>query len=663
MIANNENEGDIKLLNVDNLNNNYDTIKTVYNGKISIKELTNNSNNNNNNNNNNSNNNNNDLEITELSQSKNLLSQKLDSQPIQVLSREKRQALYGIDCISDVVFSKWKVGNEYVKALTIKNITTKTQKIKYVLPDSKVFLLDFPHTITLCAGMSTSIPITFIPEEKKIYEEVLPVDCSFGRFYINISSSIPKHAIDIPKSISFGYCPINEVERKTFVLKNIGELVTTFEWKFCKPFQLKPEKGKIEPKKSITIEVLFQPSEASVYNANVICVFGDDSNLNSTTLQRCLKIDGTGKFSYICIEENTKNFDFGEVYIGDEMEYPFNIVNYSNVVSNFKIKAENTKTKSIFKFLSMSGSIPPGGVYKNKIIYVPNCPNLQSIEYFNIETVSGNNIDIKCSGTGIGPTVSFSTNIINFNAVEEGSKNVKIFYLRNTSKTPAFFNFKIEEGAVFQFDKISGVVNAESELLITVTFQPFKTINYYRRVYCLIENADTLCLDILGTCFNDKRRPVTITPQVLEAYRKRIDNGLFFLSPENIDEMLKNNFIIMKDGGLTFSTLKKYVQSSKIEEHPYDECIGSSEYYNQDTNQNLEVTLVDNFIDFGSCSMYRIIESKSIRINNNTRGIVACAWIFPWETKKNKTRRCNIFSYSKNSNYLTKRIISIQSFI
>jgi len=46
------------------------------------------------------------------------------------------------------------------------------------------------------------------------------------------------------------------------------------------------------------------------------------------------------------------------------------------------------------------------------------------------------------------------------------------------------------------------------------------------------------------------------------------------------------------------------------------------------------VTLVDNFIDFGSCSMYRIIESKSIRINNNTRGIVACAWILPWETKK-----------------------------
>jgi len=95
--------------------------------------------------------------------------------------------------------------------------------------------------------------------------------------------------------------------------------------------------------------------EASVYNANVICVFGDDSNLNSTTLQRCLKIDGTGKFSYICIEENTKNFDFGEVYIGDEMEYPFNIVNYSNVSKSYfiykKKKKKKKKKKLIFVYI------------------------------------------------------------------------------------------------------------------------------------------------------------------------------------------------------------------------------------------------------------------------------------------------------------------------
>jgi len=64
-----------------------------------------------------------------------------------------------------------------------------------------------------------------------------------------------------------------------------------------------------------------------------------------------------------------------------------------------------------------------------------------------------------------------------------------------------------------------------------------------------------LCLwqyvDILGTCFNDKRRPVTLSAQNLEAYKKRIENGLFFLSPENLDEVNGlinyNNRLILKN--------------------------------------------------------------------------------------------------------------------
>jgi len=92
MIVNNENENDIKLIN--NIENgateNYDSIK--FNGKISINEL------------------NNNLDLNNLYKSKQSVSSKYDNNetlPFQVLPREKRQALYGIDCISDVVFSKW----------------------------------------------------------------------------------------------------------------------------------------------------------------------------------------------------------------------------------------------------------------------------------------------------------------------------------------------------------------------------------------------------------------------------------------------------------------------------------------------------------------------------------------------------------------------------
>jgi len=104
MIVNAENENDMKLLNIDNISNinninnindindvndNFNNIKTIYSGRIKIEDITN------------------DNTSNTLNLKPKTLIQKLDSSSIQVLPREKRKALYGIDCISDVVFSKW----------------------------------------------------------------------------------------------------------------------------------------------------------------------------------------------------------------------------------------------------------------------------------------------------------------------------------------------------------------------------------------------------------------------------------------------------------------------------------------------------------------------------------------------------------------------------
>jgi hypothetical protein len=57
-------------------------------------------------------------------------------------------------------------GGEYVKNLVIKNVTTKTQKIQYKLPSTKFFSMEFPKVMTLSAGMSWTVPITFRPVTK-----------------------------------------------------------------------------------------------------------------------------------------------------------------------------------------------------------------------------------------------------------------------------------------------------------------------------------------------------------------------------------------------------------------------------------------------------------------------------------------------------------------
>lgn len=57
-------------------------------------------------------------------------------------------------------------GGEYVKHIVIKNVVMKTQKIRYALPTSTYFSMDFPETKTLSAGMSWTVPITFRPVAK-----------------------------------------------------------------------------------------------------------------------------------------------------------------------------------------------------------------------------------------------------------------------------------------------------------------------------------------------------------------------------------------------------------------------------------------------------------------------------------------------------------------
>jgi hypothetical protein len=57
-------------------------------------------------------------------------------------------------------------GGEHLKQLIVKNVLMKTQKIRYKLPKTRYFSMEFPKTVTLSAGMSWMIPITFRPLAK-----------------------------------------------------------------------------------------------------------------------------------------------------------------------------------------------------------------------------------------------------------------------------------------------------------------------------------------------------------------------------------------------------------------------------------------------------------------------------------------------------------------
>ena len=77
------------------------------------------------------------------------------------LSREDRIAAFGFDCAEQLEWSNWVPGGEYVRQLLVKNVSQRTQKVKYELPATKYFSLEFPESIRLSPGMSFTVAVTF----------------------------------------------------------------------------------------------------------------------------------------------------------------------------------------------------------------------------------------------------------------------------------------------------------------------------------------------------------------------------------------------------------------------------------------------------------------------------------------------------------------------
>jgi hypothetical protein len=127
-----------------------------------------------------------------------------------------------------------------------------------------------------------------------------------------------------------------------------------------------------------------------------------------------------------------------------------------------------------------------------KITYTPVAAGLRSTDYFDIKTVSGNTVRILCRAIGGGPNVSLSTSLVNFNDVSEGSEVMRALHLHNQSSTPAFYQFLAEANSVFRIDKLCGTINPNSSIALTIKFSPKDAINYYRRIYCLIENQGAI---------------------------------------------------------------------------------------------------------------------------------------------------------------------------
>jgi cilia- and flagella-associated protein 65 len=518
----------------------------------------------------------------------------------------------GIDCAESVHFSHWYLlltrepGGEYVKHLIIKNVVMKTQKIKYRLPQTRYFSMEFPETQTLSAGMNWTIPITFRPVAKESYDDVVEFVSSFGTFKIPITATLPAYVVDFPSEVDFGYSPINETAKFNFTLSNIGELPSKYEWNVEEPFFITPKSGELSPGTNCQILVEFNPKEATAIEALALCSFGSQDHWEKTKVVKTARIKGISKYSHLICESSEPIFNFGKVFVGTSTEKKLVLKNPSPVHANFKIKKSRGDSDDFFSFSIISGRLEAGAKMEIGIKYTPIVSGLFSNTFFDVCTMSGNTIRLALSGEGVGPSVSLEPSVLNFNDIPARTAITKVFHLKNESVVPASFQFNIDKTSSFQLDKLCGTINPNSVIPIQVKICPTEPMNYYRKVFCLVENQETIAIEFLATCYNEKRRPATFKYHHVENYQRRIQNGLWEYGPEQLEVMIKSETIQCVNGVLEYANPQLALQNelSLKKDDPYSQGVNSSEYFFENAGDNLACVLLDTYVDFGSCSRY-----------------------------------------------------------
>eukprot|EP01047_Picozoa_sp_COSAG01_P047929 COSAG01_NODE_4623_length_4868_cov_3.974837_5_plen_563_part_01 len=391
---------------------------------------------------------------------------------------------------------------------------------------------------------------------------------------------------------------------------NDGELPLTFDWRTEEPFSVSPASATLEPGTSCPVTASFYPQAGTVFVSTAVCrVDGLEP--------REMKLTGVGKFTYLSASDT--ELDFGDVQTGNTSTSTITLRNQSLVNASFKIVNLDTNEGDIFAFSPTVGVIPPEETVDITIKFGPHCTGMYSSENFEVATPGGNTIQINCAGLSVGPDIHLSTHSMNFGDVVSGQSSSKSVRISNSSTMGADFQVLSEKDGVFKFERVEGIVPAElypgkaGHIDVVISFSPEVPANYYKRVYILFKNQSPSYIDVFGTCYDTKIRPAPFSQRHIDAYRAREAAGDGCVAPDKLEEMdYAHNLALEATQDIDLSEDDLW-----------------SEIFREYDDTSRPVCVKETFVDFGSCSITKMSEKKTITVVNGADAKVQCKWVLP----------------------------------
>ncbi|KAL5489479.1 hypothetical protein EMCRGX_G018573 [Ephydatia muelleri] len=570
----------------------------------------------------------------------------------EVQHRNPKHIQFGLEVPKALTYHGWEPGGEYTKSLIIRNVQIKTQKIRYKISGGHFSSTLYPQPITLSAGTSYTLPVTFRPSQKNPYEEFVEIGTVDGAFRVPILAPLPTSNLSIPECLKFGMCAVGDSVTVNFSVHNTSTLTVDFNWDCSNGFEIRPKSGSLAPKGDIYFSATFSPQRACVYDIAAVCSYGNE---NPTT--KSMNLEGVGKYPHVLVRlappptlavlkgkggegeegavaQSELTVNFGCVPVGAVSERLVEIVNMSPVPSRFTVTAvaPGPLCDPVFASEEYEGAIEPGGSHRLKLLLSPSLATPHPlVGHFRVCAVGGvGSSMITCTGLVEGPKLVLEESYISFGNLECGKVGSGVLHIRNDSSVPAIFQLQIDLHGVFHAEVLCGLLGPRASQAIIVYFSPTKPIPYYRRVACLVHHQEPQFFNLVGTGFTETVRPVSLQPSCIERYIAHAQRGLTSLPPEQLKEYHikdvlssdSNGSILPKPG---FQNPHPQPLSRSVPE-------GSSGYATylsseMDPSGFCHISVDTEALKFGYCTPNHVSEGKVVNVTNHTNGIVTCVWM------------------------------------
>jgi hydrocephalus-inducing protein len=382
----------------------------------------------------------------------------------------------------------------------LRNNDNVARRVKILQPDSTFFkvVLNGKPGSKVAPGMFISYTMSFIPEEL-LTDYFCDLICCTERekFVIPVKALGPRGWIDLPDEIAFEDAPVKAVATKTILARNMGDAECTFKIQsLSAPFSIDPPTGTLAVHESMQLHFSFHPDDTAPREGEFTVSYSSGEvvfvKVRGVAIELAVRMDSRTilmdptyvslfsqkSFKIINRSEHTVSYSFKQfASASDEqnarLQFGASAGGVRGLGVTGDVEFDYAFANDSFSVSPIQGEVWPNAETEITVTFTPSMSTEMSCVAFCDIIGKEHRLPLQLQGTGIGPRIVLSYNVIDIGEVFINSVSEYDVDLINQGDISASYElaptFSVF-GSKFKFEPSSGTLMVARREKVKISF-------------------------------------------------------------------------------------------------------------------------------------------------------------------------------------------------